>query len=143
MRGSDLARNRVGRTGSTLLKAPRKLQPAGSDALRNVSFQGDGMRLKRAPNSVDSLAPNGLVMLALMTIPLTPGIPHHVVCGGRGRGGNNDKAKLGLSDGAVPYWSSHMDTAESELIIPSGHGVHQHPQAIAEVERILKLHARC
>jgi hypothetical protein len=32
-----------------------------------------------------------------------------------------------------------MDTAESELIVPFGHNVHQNPQAIAEVERILKL----
>jgi hypothetical protein len=43
-----------------------------------------------------------------------------------------------MSDGVVPYWSSHMDTAESELIVPSGHDAHQNPQAIAEVERILK-----
>jgi hypothetical protein len=36
-----------------------------------------------------------------------------------------------MSDGVVPYWSSHLDTAESELIIPSGHDAHQNPQAIA------------
>ena len=46
-----------------------------------------------------------------------------------------------MSDGVVPYWSSHMETAESELIVPSGHGAHRSPQAIAEVERILKRHA--
>ena len=64
LRGSDLARNWVGRTGSTLVKVPRKLLRAGSDALRLVTFQRDEMRLKRAPNSVDSLAPNDLVVLA-------------------------------------------------------------------------------
>ena len=100
------------------------------------------MRLKRAPNSVDSLAPNDPVMLALQKIPLTPGIPHHVICGDRGKGGHKDKTKPVMSDGVVPYWSSHMDTAESELIVPSGHDAHQNPQAIAEVERILKLNLR-
>jgi len=142
LRGSELARNWVGRTGSMLVKSPRKLLRVGNDALRLVAFQRDEMRLKRAPNSVDSLAPNDLVMLALQKIPLTPGIPHHVICGDRGKGGHKDKTKPVMSDGIVPYWSSHMGTAESELIVPSGHNVHQNPQAIAEVERILKLNLR-
>ena len=46
------------------------------------------------------------------------------------------------SDGIVPYWSSHVDGAKSERIVPSDHGAHQNPQAIAEVLRILKLNAR-
>src|ERR1700751_5854486 len=45
------------------------------------------------------------------------------------------------SDGVVPYWSSHLNGAESEHIVPSGHGAHQNPQAIAEVLRILKANA--
>jgi pimeloyl-ACP methyl ester carboxylesterase len=141
LRGSDLARNWIGRTSSTLVKVPRKLLRVGSDALRLVAYQRPQMRLKRAPNSVDSLAPNDLVMLALEKIPLTPGIPHHVICGDRGKRGHKDKTKPVMSDGVVPYWSSHMDTAESELIVPSGHDAHKNPQAIAEVGRILRLHA--
>jgi len=39
----------------------------------------------------------------------------------------------------VPYWSSHMDGAKSELIVSSGHAAHQNPKAIEEVHRILKL----
>jgi hypothetical protein len=46
------------------------------------------------------------------------------------------------SDGVVPYWSSHMDGAKSELIVPSAHSAHQNPQAIQEVRRILMLNAR-
>ena len=72
---------------------------------------------------------------------MTPGIPHHVICGDCGRGDHKDNTKPVMSDGVVPYWSSHMETAESELIVPSGHTAHQNPQAIAEVERILKLNA--
>jgi pimeloyl-ACP methyl ester carboxylesterase len=142
LRGSDLARNWVGRTGSMLVKVPRNLLRVGSDALRLVAYQRTEMRMKRAPNSVDSLAPNDLVMLALQKIPLTPGIPHHVICGDRGKGGHKDKTKPVMSDGVVPYWSSHMDTAETELLVPSGHTAHQNPQAIAEVKRILKLNIR-
>ena len=80
-------------------------------------------------------------MRAIQNIPLTPGIPHHVICGDRGKGGHKDKTRPVMTDGVVPYWSSHMESAESELIVPSGHGAHRNPQAIAEVERILKRHA--
>lgn len=45
-----------------------------------------------------------------------------------------------ISDGVVPYWSSHLDGAESEKIVPSGRPAHRDPQAIAEMVRILKKH---
>ena len=56
-------------------------------------------------------------MLAIQKIPVTPGIPHHVICGDRGKGGHKDNTKPVMTDEVVPYWSSHMDTAESELIV--------------------------
>lgn len=46
------------------------------------------------------------------------------------------------ADGVVPYWSSHLEGARSELIVLSGHNAHRNPQAIAEVRRILKLDLR-
>ena len=64
-------------------------------------------------------------------------------CHLRGPGSRNkDRTKPVMADGVVPYWSSHMDGAQSELIIPSNHAAQQHPQGIAEVRRILRLHAR-
>ena len=44
------------------------------------------------------------------------------------------------SDGVLPYWSSHLDGAESEKIVPSGHGAEQSRQGIGEVLRILLEH---
>jgi hypothetical protein len=95
------------------------------------------LKLKRIPNSVDTLAPNNRFVKAINTIPITPGIPYHTIMGDRGKGDAPNS-----SDGIVPYWSSHMDGAKSELIVPSGHGAHQNPQAIKEVRRILVLNAR-
>jgi hypothetical protein len=54
--------------------------------------------------------------------------------GDRGRGDTPNS-----SDGIVPYWSSHLDSAQSELIVHSGHGAQDDPEAIREVARILKL----
>jgi len=55
------------------------------------------------------------------------------------KGGNKDTSKPMMSDGLVPYWSSHLDGAQSERLVPSSHNAQQSPEAIAEVERILKL----
>ncbi|MGB9056689.1 MAG: hypothetical protein WCC54_30925, partial [Pseudolabrys sp.] len=57
----------------------------------------------------------------------------HSIIGDRGRGDTPNS-----SDGIVPYWSSHLDGAKSELIVHSGHGAQYDPEAIREVERILK-----
>jgi pimeloyl-ACP methyl ester carboxylesterase len=140
LRGSDLASNRIGRIGTSLVKSPATLLKAGGDALKFVTFQAGDLKLKRIPNSVDTLAPNNLFVRAINTIPVTPGIPYHVISGDRGKGGNKDHTKPVMSDGIVPYWSSHMDGAVSELVVPSNHSAHQNSQAIAEVKRILKLH---
>lgn len=142
LKGSDLATDWIGRLGSRLVKAPVTLLKVGTDILKSTTFQGDDLRLKEIPNSVDTLSPKNRFVKAINTVPVTPGIPHHVICGDRGKGGNKDHTEPVMSDGVVPYWSSHMDTAKSELVVPSSHSAHQNPQAIAEVKRILKQHVR-
>ena len=133
-RGSEIATNWVGRIGSMLVKEPANLLSAGAEAMKMEANHGDDLRLKRIPNSVDTLAPNNRFVKAINTIPITPGIPYHSIMGDRGRGDTPNS-----SDGVVPYWSSHLAGSQSELVVPSSHGAHQNPQAIAEVKRILKL----
>jgi len=137
LKGSELASNWIGRLGSSLERTPKRFLQVGREALAVEGFQSDELHLKRFPNSVDTLAPNNRFVKAINTIPVTPRIPHHVVAGDRGKGDAPDS-----TDGIVPYWSSHMDTALSEKIVPSGHGSNAHPEGIAEVGRILKLHPR-
>jgi len=141
LRGSDIARNPLGRIGSMFVKAPGTLLNAGRDAFKITTFRSDELKLKRMPNSVDTLAPNNRFVKAINTVPITPGIPYHVICGDRGLGGNKDHTKPEMSDGVVPYWSSHLAGAQSELIVPSDHGAHQNPRALEEVKRILRIHS--
>jgi hypothetical protein len=37
----------------------------------------------------------------------------------------------------VPYWSSHLSSAESEKIVPTGHEAMADPRAVEEIRRIL------
>jgi pimeloyl-ACP methyl ester carboxylesterase len=142
LRGSDLATHWLGRIGSSLIQPPHLLLQAGRDAMSLATFQSDDLRLRRMPNSIDNLAPNNRFVRAINTIPMNPRIPVHVISGDRGQGGNPDKTRPVMSDGIVPYWSSHIPSAVSEKIVPSDHAAHQHSQAIEEIARILKLHAK-
>ncbi|MES2708429.1 MAG: alpha/beta hydrolase [Verrucomicrobiota bacterium] len=141
LRGADMAGGWIGKLGARLVRAPSSLLNVGQEGLKFVSVKNSVSPTKRLPNSVDTLSPNNNFVKALTTLPLAPGIPYHSIMGDRGKGGNKDHTKPMNSDGLVPYWSSHLDGAVSELEVPSGHSAHQNPQAIAEVLRILKENA--
>ena len=136
LKGSEMASLSIGRIGSMLVRTPKKLLLAGNDALKVVTFHANDLKLKRAPNSIDTLSPKNRFVRMINTIPIVPGIPYHTIIGDRGRGDSPNS-----SDGVVPYWSSHMDGAQSEYIVPSDHGAHQNPMAFEEVKRILKQNA--
>ena len=90
---------------------------------------------KKAHSSIELLSPSSYFIVATNKIPLSPDIPYHSIIGTR-----HDKTGPGSSDGVVQYESSHLDFTVSEKLVPSGHGAHEHPLAIDEVKRILKLH---
>lgn len=138
-RGSELASGWVGRMASRLIKVPTMFLKVGAEVSQMMMTQDSTMlRLRNLPNSVDTLAPNNRFVKLINTVPITSGIPYHSIMGDRGKGGNKDHTPPESSDGVVPYWSSHLEGAQSELIVPSNHSAHQNPQAIAEVRRILR-----
>jgi pimeloyl-ACP methyl ester carboxylesterase len=136
LRGSKLASSWVGRIGAWLIKAPRVASEASREMLRLTTIQEEELKPKRRSNSVDTLSPKSPFGKAVNTLPITPSVTYHTIIGDRGRGDSPDS-----SDGLVPYWSSHMDGADSEFIAPCNHSAHQNSQAIREVLRILKLYA--
>ena len=132
-RGSELASNWIGRIGAALVRTPRLFTSIYASTKPLLVADPAARTLKRMPNSVDTLEPNDRFVLAVDKLPITPGIPYHSIMGDRGHGDTPNS-----SDGIVPYWSSHLDGARSELIVNSDHGAQYNPQAIREVARILK-----
>src|SRR5215468_5592808 len=133
-RGSDLASNWIGRIGASLVRTPQ-LFTSTYAATKPLLIPDPAARpLNRMPNSVDTLEPNDRFVEAVNKLPITPGIPYHSIIGDRGRGDTPNS-----SDGVVPYWSSHLAGAQSELIVNSDHGAQYNPETIREVERILKV----
>src|SRR6266550_4110095 len=136
LRGSDLASGWLGRFAASLIRPARLASEASSEMLRLTSIKDNELRPKRRANSVDTLSPKSRFVNAINTVPITPGVRYDTIIGDRGRGDSPNS-----SDGVVPYWSSHMEGAETEHIVPARHAAHQDPQAIAEVLHILKAHA--
>lgn len=141
-RGSDLASDFIGRLGSRVVGSPVDLLPQDPKILTLARPGDSGQNLRRLPNSIDFLKPDNRFVNTLAGIPTAPGIPYHSIIGDRGKGGNPGHEKPVSTDGIVPYWSSHLDGAKSELIIPSQHWTNQHPLGIAEVGRILREHLK-
>jgi len=133
-RGSKLASGWIGRIGASLVRTPQLFTSIYASTKPLLVADPAARPLNRMPNSVDTLEPNDRFVEAVNKIPITPGIPYHSIMGDRGRADTPNS-----SDGIVPYWSSHLDGAKSELIVNSGHDAQYNPQAIREVERILKL----
>jgi pimeloyl-ACP methyl ester carboxylesterase len=133
-RGSKLATGWIGRIGAALVRTPQRFTSIYAAAKPLLIADPAARPLNRMPNSVDTLEPNDRFVEAVNELPITRGIPYHSIMGDRGRGDTPNS-----SDGVVPYWSSHLAGARSELIVNSDHGAQYNPQAIREVERILKL----
>ena len=131
-RGSKMASGGIGELGIKLISLPVDLQTTlkseiPAETLRKIN---NG----RLPNSVSNLKPNAPYLAVMNKESIHP--PYHSIIGNRGKPG----PLADSSDGVVPYWSSHLDGAQSECIVPGPHGSCELPQTIAELDRILRLH---
>ncbi|MBU3665313.1 MAG: alpha/beta hydrolase [Chthoniobacterales bacterium] len=136
-RGSERASSFLGRLGALVVGSPITAENVFREAIQAAKNAARLRNRNRLPNSIDLLDPDSLVVKAVDSLPTTPGVPYHSIIGDRGKGGYLDRTKPESTDGFVPYWSSHMEGAESERIIPSAHWSHLHPLGMAEIKRIL------
>ena len=90
--------------------------------------------MKSIPTSITGLSPKSRVLKAMNKLPIE--VPYHSIIGNRGL---DQTPLVKSSDGVVPYWSSHLEGADSELIVPTGHDAFKSPLSVTEVLRILKI----
>lgn len=138
-RGSPLAYSFIGFMGNYLTR----LDPTLEYGFTRLARLNPGAMVPKAAvfykggrfSAVRTLSPKSTALIALAELRIE--VPFHSIIGQR-----NPGAKERGSDGVVPYWSSHLDGAQSELIVRSGHGVFSNPQAVIETIRILHLPLR-
>ena len=134
-RGSDMASSGVGKIGISLITLPLNIAKTMTDALTTQEVAQLTGSSKRLPNSVLGLKPTNPAFPVVNSVPMT--VPYHSIIGDRGKGDSPNS-----TDGVVAYWSSHLDGAKSEKIVPGPHGSTGLPQTIAELDRILELHLK-
>ncbi|MHC4939122.1 MAG: esterase/lipase family protein [Planctomycetota bacterium] len=131
-RGAPMARRGLAEWASGLLELPGRIADPNRRVLREAKPQ---YRNYARLTSVQSLRDDNPVLLAMADLPVAKGVIYHSIIGDTRQAGNT-----GGSDGIVPYSSSHLPGAESELIVHSGHSVQHTPQAARETRRILLEH---
>lgn len=127
-RGSSMADLSFAGWFSKLIRLPSSIMTAVTDL--------PAATVARRPlTSIAGLSPTNPLYAGLEKTPIE--VPYHSIIGDRGKGNTPNS-----SDGVVPYSSSHLAGAQSEVIVPGPHGSYQKPQAIAEMKRILTLHLK-
>ena len=134
-RGSELGDQFIGRLADRLIRLPSSLRPTyrallaqnGPDFFTPEIRDGPAVEHRRAP--------------ARQPAPDDARPP-----AGRARGSRSTRSSARRtptvpieqgSDGVVPYASSHLDWATSELVVPGDHGCQDGPETIRELRRIL------
>ncbi len=135
-RGSPIADNLLGRFGTTLTR----LAPIAESGFAELARANEGAITPAARafyadgrfSAVRTLSANSPALSALAELPIP--VPFHSIIGWKG-----DAPLAKSSDGVVPYASSNLHGATSETVVPSGHNVINHPDAIVDVIRLLQL----
>jgi hypothetical protein len=130
--GSQLASNPLSSLTDGILLAPGVLSKTLRGKTNTAFLSAGGITL---PTGYAGLSPHSPILIGLGQLPIQTRYNSII-----GKVGGGDLAHS--SDGLVPYWSSHIDYADSEKIIPRGHLGYQSPEAVTEVRRILRQHWR-
>lgn len=137
-RGSRYANTATRWLSHQLVKLPTRLTSDFTEFCRENQGLLRNTRHMRIPTSVDSLAPESPFIQKLAERKAIGGVQFHNIVGNYQPPALLAKISHQEGDGVVSLASSHLPDAVSEIEVPSEHvKVHQHPEAILEVKRIL------
>jgi hypothetical protein len=136
-RGSPLASGRLRELGTRLCWRPSRFRQAREMLLASnepdmftPGFRGE------FPTSVGELVPGHPLLMALCDLAIDPSVRSHSIIADL-----RDPPGPGATDGIVPYSSSHLESADSELLIHGHHSCLDNSAVIREARRILREHA--
>jgi len=133
-RGSYQNTSFVQRLLTRFIEFPSDLMDASAGLLQlKDTIQLPASVRNGVPSSLYGMATDNPFLLTLADIPVAPAIKANSIIAIKG---DQDQPPAG-ADGVVQYTSAHVDYAESEFIVRSGHSAQGNPLAIEEVRRIL------
>ena len=135
-RGSFLASSALARRlAARLIKMPSSVLEFGAELGGMSTDDAAHFRFARGATSIDNMSPSHEFIQALASIPVAPSVAVNSIIPVK-----DDSSLEDADDGVVKYMSAHIEEAESELIVRSGHSTQSNPHTIEEMRRILTLH---
>ena len=139
-RGTDYADRWFTRAARKVIKLPGAFLGALADSVdeknlnpKKILKDIDGGLIQNGPSD---LSHNSKFTQLTENVMPKKGMIYHSIMGNITNSNDPDI----MTDGIVPYRSSHLDGAVSEKIIKGGHSIQETPEAVLELRRILKLH---
>jgi hypothetical protein len=139
-RGSTISNQTTQWLLSKLIDLPSKLVQNQQKLFRDNKGLFHDTSLLKIHTSIDSLAPDSPIFPVMLADRRPTWVKYHNIIGEVPDDGWLSSLAAG-GDGVVARKSSHLDDAESELIVEADHTtVQSHPMAVLEVRRILLDH---
>jgi pimeloyl-ACP methyl ester carboxylesterase len=136
-RGSPLASGLFRDLGSRLCDRGSQFREARAAIMVRNDPRSFATAFRREnPTSVGELAEGHPLLAALRELGIDPSIQSHSIIAEL-----RDPPSAGATDGIVPYSSSHLERAGSELLFHGSHICLNNPAVIEEVRRVLREHA--
>jgi hypothetical protein len=133
--GSPVADGPLGRLGLVLSRPQGNTARIGAEleaAYGPGSYNGG---LRGETFSLRNLSPSSRVIQGLRRIPIDPSVPQHSIVLQL-----KHRTAHGRGDGLVPYESSHLPSATSEVLVPGFHLQVERHGVTDELRRILRIH---
>jgi pimeloyl-ACP methyl ester carboxylesterase len=135
--GSPLVRGVVRDVGTRICDRANRFREARNTLLaqNEPDFFVPGFR-GEYPTAVGELAPGNPLLTALCDLEIDPSVHTHSIIFDL-----RQPPVAGAGDGIVPYSSSHLESADSEVLVHAHHISLNSPEVIGEARRILRDHA--
>src|SRR5262249_50427913 len=135
--GSPVADGPLGRFGLVLSRPQGSTARIGAELEARCVPDSYTGGLRGETFSLRNLSRSSRVMQGLRSIPIDPGAPHHSIVLQL-----KHHSAYGRSDGLVPYESSHLPSATSEVLVPGFHVQVGQQGVTDELRRILRIHVQ-
>lgn len=127
--------------------ATRLLMQDISDDKLNAPISDRKLKELYLQNGASQLSDRSAFMALTGDITISPSVHYHTIIGDSGglyEKSPDQLAQLSdkMTDGIVPYRSSHLEGADSQTIITGGHNIHEDPKTVRQLRKILHDHLK-
>ncbi|OOS25303.1 alpha/beta hydrolase [Moraxella porci DSM 25326] len=140
-RGTDYADRWFTRAARRVIRLPVELTKSITGALSGEGSAQSFLGSLYLQNGASQLSDRSSFVALTEDVQISPSVRYHTIVGNhRGDQDSVDTVGAAISDGVVPYDSSHLEGAASETIITGRHNIHENPKTIVQLRKILHQH---